>query len=674
MSEIIYSKKQLAPVINKYSIDPENETFVSIIEMFNGKPNYHVWAVKAVFSGAVTLPEMRFIAQWIDGNQTHIRNLEKQNIVAYKTNKDFASLLAEIRGMNAIVAIKNTVSKFNTLQRKMIDDELHLANITPLAASKDDKIKTWKDLLGKFELLPQYKKENFISLASAYRNINSLFDGIVKSLRESYNWEREDMLAFMRNNTPNCKVVFDKNNVVVLEIPDFESSEKLCGGGRTGWCITRGNNFFENYVEDGTRRKQFFIFNFNKPETDETAHVGFTVEMGRGVVNAHSTKNKNMMKDADEKLIYHGKEMTIDDAFKRFDIKLSEVVNFDRTCDFEWCVDGLLSYLNNNAHTFEVAYKNNNKVCIKVTTFETLEKLIKSTFIGRNTFYPSKTEPVYVFFNFDLPLKDERSMVCMCTTKDIYGEAVFCRGTDSCGTKINETEYLSSVGIMFEDILGKSGIAIDLMLHRYIHMGDEKNAINWINKHPEINVNFEFMGVTPIHAAARAGLASVFAALINNEKIDLTIDDGFGETLLTSLLYLYNSTSVQKSDTLRPKIEKMIKTVLSIDKYDFNAQNINLDTPISVACCFKASNWVVNELLKKGVDLKTVNDYGQSPLNNAMKAKNDDAVTLLLASMGDTVDATDKAKAKLRNIKIKPTESLLDEIYANMAVCTVSAK
>jgi hypothetical protein len=42
--------------------------------------------------------------------------------------------------------------------------------------------------------------------------------------------------------------------------------------------------------------------------------------------------------------------------------------------------------------------------------------------------------------------------------------------------------------------------------------------------------------------------------------------------------------------------------------------------------------------------------------------------------MGKTADAKDKAKAKLRNINIKPTESLLDEIYANMAVCTVSAK
>ena len=55
MSEVVYSKKQIEPLIKKYGINPETNTlFQNIIKLFADTPNYQVWAVKVIFSKALT--------------------------------------------------------------------------------------------------------------------------------------------------------------------------------------------------------------------------------------------------------------------------------------------------------------------------------------------------------------------------------------------------------------------------------------------------------------------------------------------------------------------------------------------------------------------------------------------------------------------------------------------
>ena len=78
MLDIIYSKKQINPLIEKYQIDVEkNVTFQSIIKMFQDATNYQIWAIKAVFENALTLPTLEQIRQWIEANPSDIKNLIK---------------------------------------------------------------------------------------------------------------------------------------------------------------------------------------------------------------------------------------------------------------------------------------------------------------------------------------------------------------------------------------------------------------------------------------------------------------------------------------------------------------------------------------------------------------------------------------------------------------------
>ena len=81
-----YNKKQMQPLIDKYAINPEtNKLFTSVCEMFDGQPNYQIWAVKMVFSKSLDMDQLEAIHEWVTKNQTLVKSLEKQNIVSYST-------------------------------------------------------------------------------------------------------------------------------------------------------------------------------------------------------------------------------------------------------------------------------------------------------------------------------------------------------------------------------------------------------------------------------------------------------------------------------------------------------------------------------------------------------------------------------------------------------------
>ena len=68
-----YSKKQMKPLIDKFAINPEtNKLFIKICEMFDGQPNYQLWAVKMVFSMALAFTDLEKIHDWIIKNSTSI--------------------------------------------------------------------------------------------------------------------------------------------------------------------------------------------------------------------------------------------------------------------------------------------------------------------------------------------------------------------------------------------------------------------------------------------------------------------------------------------------------------------------------------------------------------------------------------------------------------------------
>ena len=303
MAELVFSKKQLNPLIKKFELDVESNTFKNIIGMFNGSTDYQIWAIKLVYGGVAPLEVIASIKSWADNNPTEIKNLSKGNIILYKTANDLALLNAEMNAIDKLSFIKNNINRFNTAQRELLRQNI-LNGITSISkAINNEKIDYWFAVFTKMGRLENHRKEKLISTASALYDFDNLSKHVISALASTYAWDKEDMLAYAKINANDCSVVYNEGPIVVMQIPSFKSSKLLCGNGRTGWCLTREERYFNQYVKETSGTKQYFLFDFSKPENDELAHIGFTVNNGE-ITNAHSFSNNNLMSEDRRNIIF----------------------------------------------------------------------------------------------------------------------------------------------------------------------------------------------------------------------------------------------------------------------------------------------------------------------------------------------------------------------------------
>jgi hypothetical protein len=670
MSEVVYSKKQIEPLIKKYGINAETNTvFQSIIKMFEGTPNYQIWALKAVFSKNLGFGDLVHIKEWADNNKTLIKSLSKQNIVAYSSNADFDLLNKEILGLNMISLVKNLINSFNTEQRHMLTKELKLDELNGLTAHSNRKFKSWYNILEKFNKLTANRKKNFISLCSAFRDVTSLKDGLAKAIEETYQWNKEDMLAFMANNTPNCKIVYNQGSVVILQIPDFDSSRKLCGGGRTGWCITRESSYFNSYVLSHTNplHTQYFFFDFSKPESDEFSHIGFTVEDNRGIVNAHSKTNQSMLGDG---IKYHGKYVNIHNAFNMYGIKMGTFLNLKRIKGFDWSLESVVEFISKHESDIAIAYNKDGRIILKALSNKGIEMLVAHTFINYKNFMVDSNgnSSIYILLDFNLEVNDDKAVLLMFYRKDVYKVESLQSMTDTFGSNIMAEKYLSKIGISTDEFINREKINPSILLHKLIDEGDEKGAIKLIEEQDDkFDVNFEFNDRIPIFSAINNRMYELFDVIVNHKSFDCSREDGYGENLLSSLLYAYETEEVSSSPEDERNIASMIKIILDSSTFDFNIQDISLDTAINIAAESPKMVWIVESLASKpNVDVNVINDFDFTALTNAIDANNVKAVEILLSRPDIRIRSIDKELAAKKGINLeKLASSKIEAIPSN---------
>ena len=648
MSEITFSKKQLNPLIEKYQINvEENVTFKTIISLFSDAPNYHIWAVKIVFENACTLPVLTQIKAWIDANSQDIKNLSKGNVVSYKTAHDIKNLVKEMEALDKIRAVRNVINKFNTRQRDMLNDALISPLTTPMDVYTLGSFKKFAPVLLSMDRLVAHRKAKLISTSSAIDNISFLFEHIKTALDASYEWNREDMLSFMERNTPDCKVVYDKENIVVLDVPSFASSKKLCGNGRTGWCLTREERYFNQYAKDASTTHQYFVFNFNHPEDHELAHIGFTVRKGSGICYAHSTTNINMMDGVSVK----GKKVNIHDALRMCNIGKSVFMPLGKNSYFKWDMDSVLELVQKTPNDLAIGYNENNRLIVRALTPHGVQMLINHTMVEpRNVMQSSDKCKVYVLLDFNLSAGDDNSVVTIQYTKDKYQIDTLNRILDAYNGDLTKTKYLSSLGISTDRFLNREEINPRILLHKLIDEGQEDEAVRLVQKEGEkLDVNFEFNNRLPIFQVINQRMFKLFEVLVNHANFNCASSDSFGESLLQSLMYTFMACN--SSD--KPHIKRMIDIVLNSKSFDFNVQNINLDTAVNIACENPELNWVAEILIGNAVvNLNVVNDLNCTALGCALHARNIDALKMLGKRVDLVVREEDLEMAKEMGINI----------------------
>ena len=646
-----YNKKQMQPLIDKYAINPEtNKLFASICEMFDGQPNYQIWAVKMVFSKSLEMDQLERIHEWATNNQALVKSLEKQNIVSYSTKNAISQLFKEMEGLDNLAIIKSTISHFNTDQRKMLTSSLLPKEYTAMEGYSNVNVKKWADIFRKFNRLPFDRKNKFYSNCSKLRDLNNLQNAIVTCLEATYEWNKEDLLAYVANVTTDCEVVLDNGNFVIVHVPSFKSSKLLCGNGRTKWCITREESYFRQYVTDQNNRDQYFLFDFGRKESDAFAHIGFTMENGRGFYCAQTCNNSSMVGGYTQ----NGETLNINQALERAGCKMSLFMRLNALVNYKWELESILKLVKGKPNDFAIAYEKDGRLIINVLNTQAVKTLISHSLINNGNFIVDNNNKVYVFIDTNVKYNDERSLIAMHYQKDQHGTLSLKRMSDPFNTDITKAGYLSKVGITTDNYLNREAIDPQVLLHKLIDENDEIGALKLLEKEgKDFNVNYEFNQRVPIISAVNNKMYNLFEKIVSHPMFDSSIEDGFGETLLESLIYLYGSDEISASKEEEKSLKRMITAILKSDTYDFNAKDLNSDTTINIACEYPKMLWIVEALAsKKSVDINIVNDFECAALGDCIRNKNLEALKIIGKRPDVKVREEDKKLAKTYGINL----------------------
>ena len=195
----------------------------------------------------------------------------------------------------------------------------------------------------------------------------------------------------------------------------------------------------------------------------------------------------------------------------------------------------------------------------------------------------------------------------------------------------------------------------EIKLHELIIEGNEKEAIELLKSDDTINVNFVYKERTLIFSALNEKMYTLFETIINYPKFDSHTEDGFGETIFQSLIWLYNADENKEIEAYceRKKISDLIKIILKTNTYDFNYQDLNLDTALHVACGYLEDGWITEALItKEYTNINAINDMDETPLTVAIKRNNIEAIKLLSKRKDLIVRDVDVKEAEKNNIDL----------------------
>lgn len=635
-----YSKKQLQPIIDKYHIDINDTMFTQVVTMFLHQTNYQVWALKCLFGESVTFENIRTIWDWITENSNNIQFLSLQNVVSYKTHDLVDKLLKEFEGVKMYNTVKTSILQFNTDQRNLMISTIIEPIRDAWEAYNSDTLRTWYTVFNKFNELSRSKRQNIINTASAIRCIESygdtigLYDHLCGLFNDRYTWNKESMLQFRLFQTPSSPVVYDKGNVVILQVNSFEDSSKLCGSGRTGWCLTRERSYFNQYVTS-RNSKQYFLFDFDKREDDDLAHVGFTMSKSGQITNAHSTSNANLLGDG---IRYGSKHVNINRVLETLDIPISTFVKMSPLTNFKWEIESILGYVKNRVCGAEVVYNGNNVIVVKVNAKSSMNdvlcRLVNFTLIdlheAMNNISSANAETVFIAYNLNVPVTEKNSLSFMIYGQDKYGVESFSRGYTGYGEPINSLDAaINMLGIKRTDFEKLNKVDPICMVLKYIDEQNEEAAIQVLDEATDtINVSAPFKSKFIVSAAIDADMPKLYKKIINHKTFDASFKNSLDGSCLHTLLLSSGFVDVSKNQTddtstHETAIRKMVADSISSGVFDLNARDINWDTALHIAVSQPNLDWVAVNLIKDyQVNINLVNDILETPLTRAIRTKN----------------------------------------------------
>jgi ankyrin repeat protein len=186
-----------------------------------------------------------------------------------------------------------------------------------------------------------------------------------------------------------------------------------------------------------------------------------------------------------------------------------------------------------------------------------------------------------------------------------------------------------------------------IQFHHLIDDDDEEGAIKLLKEcGKSFNVNYEYKNRIPLFSAINNKMYDLYDEIVNHPTFDFGVEDGFGETLLESLLYLRGTDEIPMTENETASLDRMIRTILNREGFDFNVTDLNMQTALSIACENPKLLWVVEELVKKeDVNPNIVDDFEATALTAAIRNKNIEAIKILSKRNDILVRAIDLEEA-----------------------------
>lgn len=324
-----------------------------IYALTEGSPNLFVWAMNNIFKHGVNFHGVKNCINWCINYPQLIKNLSKGTPTAYNGREQVLSLYNEMVTLRKNKRVNDTINMFNTAQKKMLKNVELTDNVI--------------DIFSKFYLLSYAKQHNFVRKMSTIDNADEILHQMSLLTKAHFEWNKESFFNFIKNvEGINCDVVLDRDNLVIVKVNDYDTIKYLAK--TTNWCISKNKKYWNDYV--GNRRgesTQYVLFDFSKDEDDELSIVGFTTLDRKGIVNAHSFSNENLMHGCSN--LYPVRQFVqfrpnIFYLLKLNNVSINNFVGKNKF-NYEWDIVSFTEFLEMAlGDSFDIVYHDNNKIAI----------------------------------------------------------------------------------------------------------------------------------------------------------------------------------------------------------------------------------------------------------------------------------------------------------------------
>lgn len=513
-------------------------------------------------------------------------NQEYKKDVIYDIDVDFKeNLYKKIKEIKNKENLLNALDLYGSEYEKIEDIITKRKNANELKKILNQELTSKNKLImnnESFQLIKEITDEGisssefhdaFIKKISKFKNEEDINNALKNYLGSLRNWSID---YYLKKIDKKNDEYFEKDNVLYLKIKDYKQSNEL---GTHNWCISTSKYLFERYTSDFNR--QYFIYDFNKDESDPMCMIGVTVDTEGTVINAHDKLDKNICNFADKK--YEG-------FFRKYDkselIKLisksEEMIKFDLV---EGNEDLFSKLIDDETFLKFNKVERNNKMYESIQKIKQEKSRLKVT---KKIFNKNGIHIVRNFFKifecFDQSLVD--------AIKDKFNSLNIIEKKDFIlGLRNELKEYKKEKWNMLKEILDNnidccSNIFYGNLVLNNINKDFLEKIINHDNFDKLINKDF-------FYAAALNDInyKKVYDMLDETSKKELIEEKGWKHEYYAKLMDI------------------LTKDELELTKNSF--ENRNFKTLSALYCCLQkrySKDIVINEMKKHDIDWKILND------------------------------------------------------------------